>query len=729
MENAGLQILPAQASYAPTPTGTLGGTRDFTINNLTGKSLTLDIALPRQFVLSGPPCAALAPNASCNVSVTFLPLTNGDITGTLFAQATPTDGSATLNGLGYVEGYGQGSASLKITGNLIPGQSVLNFPQTASGQSTTQTLTLTNTSPTPLTIRRLTSEWPFLITNTNCGNTLTETQSCTATLAYTPLNQAASGSPASAPNTDTGALIIESDALSSPDILNLTGSSTAISIGSPTNTAPLVSYTASQSSLAFPSTQVGNAAQSQAITLANTGTVPIHISSLLTSSDFTIQSNCDTILPSASCLLIVTFTPQPSANPSPTRISALEIISDSSTALEFISLIGYATPSALTLSPLSLDFGTVQLGTSAALPLQITNTSPTAATFNGITTSGDYTATGTCPTASNTLAANTSCTEQITFTPTQTGPRTGTLAIATSLSTLPINAPLTGTGTQSQLTITPTTLNFGSIALGASSNLTLTLANTGTAAITNLALALTGDYAVTTPCSTNILTPNSTCQITLTFSPTALGARTGTLTVTSSTSPATVPLTGTGVSNGTFLLTVNGASTASATVASERPASYNLQLTPQNNYTGTVVLTCTPITPGQFATCSLLPSDIALNGPAQNAIATINTITTISSGATAQNRRFSQTLLCLLPASFLFFWTTLHRKSAHPARTFFKAILIALITLSSTSCGSGGDPNIRTTPPGVYQYQVTASSTTGVQLTQTVTLNLTVTAH
>ncbi len=52
-----------------------------------------------------------------------------------------------------------------------------------------------------------------------------------------------------------------------------------------------------------------------------------------------------------------------------------------------------------------------------------------------------------------------------------------------------------------------------------------------------------------------------------------------------------------------------------------------------------------------------------------------------------------------------------------------------MTTLWPSGCGSGGDPNIRTTPPGTYQYQVTASSTTGVQLTQTVTLNLTVTAH
>ncbi|MEI9980399.1 MAG: choice-of-anchor D domain-containing protein [Edaphobacter sp.] len=429
----------------------------------------------------------------------------------------------------------------------------------------------------------------------------------------------------------------------------------------------------------------------------------------------------------------MTFTPQPSDNPSPTRISALEITSDASSALDFISLLGDATPSALALSPLSLGFGAVQLGATTTLPIQITNTSPTAATFNSITTTGDYAVTGNCPAANNTLAANTSCTEQIAFTPTQTGPRTGTLAIATSLSTLPINAPLTGTGTQSQLTVTPTTLNFGSIALGASAALTLTLANTGTATITSLTLNPTGDYAVTTPCATNTLLPNATCQITLTFAPSALGARDGTLTITSSTTPATIPLTGTGVTNGNFLLTVNGGPTASATVVSEHPATYNLQLTPQNNYAGTVILNCTPINPGRYVTCSLLPSSITLTGTAQSSVATINTITTINpTSATSRNtqpRTLNRTLLCLLPASALFFWTTRRRKNPHPLRTTLWTLLLTLITLSATSCGSGGDPNIRTTPPGTYQYQVTASSTTGVQLTQTVTLNLTVTAH
>ena len=439
------------------------------------------------------------------------------------------------------------------------------------------------------------------------------------------------------------------------------------------------------------------------------------------------------MLPSASCILIVTFTPQPTTSPAPstTRISALEITSDASTALEFISLLGDATPSPLTLAPIALDFGTVQLGSTSTLPLQITNTSSTPATFNSITATGDYTAAGTCPTSGNTLAPNTTCTEQITFTPTQTGTRAGTIAVSTSLSTLPIIAPLTGIGIQSHLQITPSALNFNSIAIGASANLTLTLANTGNGPVTNLALTITGDYAVTAPCSTTTLTPGSTCPVTITFTPTALGPRTGTLTIASSdtSSRALLPLTGTGVPNGSFLLTVNSGSSASVSVASENPATYNLQLTPQSGYNGIVVLNCTPINPGQYATCSLLPSSLPLNAAAQSAIATINTITTINPAATAHNTHttLNKTLLCLLPASLLFFWN-IRRKKKTP-RAILWLLFLTATTLWPSGCGSGGDPDIRTTPPGTYQYQVTANSTTGVQLTQTVTLNLTVTAN
>jgi len=169
-------------------------------------------------------------------------------------------------------------------------------------------------------------------------------------------------------------------------------------------------------------------------------------------------------------------------------------------------------------------------------------------------------------------------------------------------------------------------------------------------------------------------------------------------------------------------------------VKSGKPATYNLTIAPQNNFSGAVVLNCTPINPGQYATCSLLPSSITLSGTAQNATATINTITSVS---TAANRpRLDGAILCILPAALLFFWRLRQPHKGRPHAVLWTTLLFTAAALFASGCGSGvapiiniKDPNLRYTPPGTYQYQVTASSTTGVQITQTVTLNLIVTAQ
>jgi hypothetical protein len=750
-EDAGLQIIPASAEYGPQATASTGVTRQFTINNLTAKSLALSIALPRQFVLSGDSCSGLAPNASCNFSVTFLPLTNGDLTGTLFAEATPTDGSPTLNGLGYVEGYGIGSATLAISGSLQPG-SILNFGQIPSGQSAQQTLTLTNTSATlPLTIRRLTAQWPFLSTTT-CGATLVPAASCTVLLTYAPINQVAIGSSSAVSVADSGTLVIESDAASSPDLIDLTGSSTPAVLASPSNTAPLAALTPSQSSLSFANTAAGGSSAPQTVTLANTGSATITILGIQTSTDFTVASNCTAIVPGASCTLTVTFTPQSLAQG--TRIGAVEISSNASTSLEFISVVGVSSSSTLSVAPASLSFGTVLVGASSSLTVQLTNNSSTPASIGSLSTTGDYTASlGSCPSASATLPAGATCSLQVTFAPTQSGTRTGTLAIANSVTAQPLSVALTGTGIQSHLQITPSSVAFGAVAVGASSSLSLTLTNTGTAAITGISLASTGDYAVTTPCSLANLAPQASCAITIAFTPSAAGTRTGSLTITSSdpTSPTAVALTGTGtitiivVSNATFTLAVASSSSASATVPTGSPATYTLAVTPLNGFNGTVVLNCTPIAPATYASCSLLPSSVILastqsgstqpgssqTGPTQTSVATINTVTEVANRTDPATRRRSlgDTLLCLLFPTLIFSWKA--RTSRHRAWRIFGPIAWAMVAsvalLSAGGCGGNTitSSNLRFAPAGSYQYQVTASSTSGsVAISQTVTLNL-----
>src|SRR5207237_5297260 len=84
--------------------------------------------------------------------------------------------------------------------------------------------------------------------------------------------------------------------------------------------------------------------------------------------------------------------------------------------------------------------------------------------------------------------------------------------------------------------------------------MTVTLTNTGTAALTINSFAASGDFAATSTGASACLTSPATlaaganCTINVTFTPTALGARTGTLSVADNAggSPQTFPLSGNG---------------------------------------------------------------------------------------------------------------------------------------------------------------------------------------
>jgi hypothetical protein len=369
----------------------------------------------------------------------------------------------------------------------------------------------------------------------------------------------------------------------------------------------------------------------------------------------------------------------------------------------------------------------VLVGTPATLPIHITNHSSTPAVFRSITITGDYTVAGDCPSSGSQLAPSASCTLQVTFKPSLPGTRTGSLSIATSITTLPLVADLTGAGTQSHLQITPASVNFGGILLGTSESLTLTLTNNGTETVTGISLAASGDYAIAKPCSSSVMASGGNCIVTLTFTPKALGGRAGSLRVTSSDpgSPMTIPLAGNGTATPSFMLSVDGGTASNAKVKSGQPAGYHLAIAAQNGFAGPVVLNCTPVQAGQYATCSLLPSSVTLSGnTVQASVVTLNTVTEAAASKIREGMAFP---LFLLP-----FGMCLFRRN----RQVLALALIATSTLLASGCGSGGsldinkaDSSLRYTPPGTYQYRVTATSATGTPLSQTVTLNLTVTAQ
>jgi dipeptidyl aminopeptidase/acylaminoacyl peptidase len=102
------------------------------------------------------------------------------------------------------------------------------------------------------------------------------------------------------------------------------------------------------------------------------------------------------------------------------------------------------SPPLVALSPVSLAFGSEVVGTTSnPLTVSLTNNGTTDLAISGIVASGDYTQTDTC---GNSVAAGANCAISVRFTPTTTGPRSGTLTITDSAAGSPHVVSLSGTG-------------------------------------------------------------------------------------------------------------------------------------------------------------------------------------------------------------------------------------------------------------------------------------------
>src|SRR6202521_96644 len=285
----------------------------------------------------------------------------------------------------------------------------------------------------------------------------------------------------------------------------------------------------------------------------------------------------------------------------PRRLLALTIFSCSA-----------LTTTAQTLTPISLSFGNWVVQTTStpkAIVLKNTTTAPLA--ISSISVSGDFGQTSTCPIAPATVAAGGSCKISVTFTPTVLGVRTGTLTVSDNATNTPQIAPLSGTGVI-PVALSPSTSGFGNQLVNATSAAKVfTVQNNQTVPVTIAGISTSGDFAQTSNCplSANTLAAKLSCTISVTFTPTALGTRTGTLTVSDNApnSPQTASLIGAGtvpvsLSPAGLIFTSQGISTTST----------GKSVTLKN--TQTVPLTIWGVsTSGDFAqtsTCPLSPNTL-----------------------------------------------------------------------------------------------------------------------
>ena len=133
---------------------------------------------------------------------------------------------------------------------------------------------------------------------------------------------------------------------------------------------------------------------------------------------------------------------------------------------------------------------------------------------------------------------------------------TACIALALSIIDTACGTPqmvsLSGTGTAGMVSLSATSLAFGNQFVGTPSTaLTVTLTNTGNAALSITSLALTGtnasDFAQSNTCGSSVAA-GANCTISVTFTAAASGSRTAAVSITdnASGSPQTVSLSGTG---------------------------------------------------------------------------------------------------------------------------------------------------------------------------------------
>src|SRR5262249_29461702 len=150
-----------------------------------------------------------------------------------------------------------------------------------------------------------------------------------------------------------------------------------------------------------------------------------------------------------------------------------------------------------------------------------------------------------------TVAPGISCTVSVTFTPTLIGVRHGTLTFTDSAPTSQQTVTLTGTGTQ--ISLSPISLNFGTVAVGTTSAAKSTIvANVGTTPVTFSAISVAGtnpgDYQISASTCSTSLGGGQRCVLSVRFKPTAAGTRKAALRVVDNGggSPQTASLNGVG---------------------------------------------------------------------------------------------------------------------------------------------------------------------------------------
>ena len=423
-----------------------------------------------------------------------------------------------------------GCSSDQPPASLAP--SILFFTaQPVGTSSATQAISLTNNQSIPLSLSGVKASGDYSQTN-NCGSSVAAGGSCNITVTFSP----------GTGGIRTGNVTVTDDAANSPQVANLTG----------TGTTPTVSLSSTR--LRYGILEIGATSAPQAVTVTNKGQAPLSITAIAAAGTYSESDTCvgNMVLPGNGCTVSSAFSPSVNG----TNNAWITLYDNAPGSPHLVALNGVGT-FPLTLSPITLAFGTVAVSNSSApQTVTLTNYHSTSINFT-YSASGSYAvaSAGTIPCGTS-LGAGASCTLQVTFTPTTSGIVNGALSVSYNAANSPQSVGLFGTGSGGStppLSFSSTTLLFGPVLQGnTSAAKTVNVTNISGSPLTFSSVAASADFSASG--CTGTLGIAKVCKVTVKFSPTVAAGVSGALTFTddATISPQTIYLNGIGLLPVTF---------------------------------------------------------------------------------------------------------------------------------------------------------------------------------
>ncbi len=411
--------------FGDTILGTSSDIRTVTLNNSgNGPAVIIDnITLDDPaFAITGGQCGTLpiiiGLNETCTLDLQFTPQAVGTNTSPVIinSNSASSPNSFTLSGNGI----------LTPIVSLQPDPLV--FSETPLGNSTTETLTVENTGASTLEINGLffqgANNLDFNITSINCMELQLEpNQTCDIEMSFTP----------TAVGTREAMLRLESNALNSPDFLELRGSA-------PTP-PPIVSLQPDR--LVYIDTPLGSAITAT-ITVQNFGPstlepTAVTIQATGTTNFFITMNNCQgaQLKTNQFCDIQVSFAPSAVGS----HGALLQLESNAPSSPDFVTLSGNGVlPPVVSLQPDPLVFMDTPVGNSITETLTVENIGPSnlepgMVSIQGTDAADFSIAMNNCQGAQ--LTTNQSCDIEVSFTPTIAGTRAAMLQLESNAPSSP----------------------------------------------------------------------------------------------------------------------------------------------------------------------------------------------------------------------------------------------------------------------------------------------------